>query len=107
MERLREEAGRMKQLLGSATDDTLPDRATLANTIMAWEQTIKALLDQKKAFTVRPQMLSVINHNTIVIVCKPYESLQVKRKTNAMSSYLGEQAKCHFLKEKFTPKVSC
>ncbi|KAK4304854.1 hypothetical protein Pmani_023225 [Petrolisthes manimaculis] len=62
VERLKEEGARMEQLLESATNDTQPDRDTLTRTIVAWEETIKALLDQKKAFTDESvKLLGIVN----------------------------------------------
>ncbi|KAG7171464.1 E3 ubiquitin-protein ligase TTC3-like 2 [Homarus americanus] len=47
---LGEEAQHMRRLLPHAADDTIPDRTALLRSIVAWDETIKNLSDQKRLF---------------------------------------------------------
>lgn len=52
VERLSDEVTRLRQLFPSASEETIPDRATLTRSIVAWDETIKSLREHKRAFMV-------------------------------------------------------
>ncbi|XP_071519097.1 uncharacterized protein [Panulirus ornatus] len=50
IERLSNEVSCLRQLFPSASEETVPDRATLTRSIVAWDETIKSLCDHKRTF---------------------------------------------------------
>lgn len=62
IERLSEEASHMRHLLPHASEDTVPDRATLSRSIVAWDETVKSLRDDKRTFTEEgKRLLGMVN----------------------------------------------
>ncbi|KAK7075678.1 hypothetical protein SK128_007111, partial [Halocaridina rubra] len=62
IDRLTTEVHRMRQLLVHASDESVPDRATLSRSIIAWDDSIKSLQDQNRTFTENgKKLLNMVN----------------------------------------------
>ncbi|XP_069956802.1 E3 ubiquitin-protein ligase TTC3 isoform X5 [Cherax quadricarinatus] len=62
IERLSDEVRQLRRLLPSASEETIPDRATLTRSIVTWDETIKSLRDHRRTFTEEgKKLLGMVN----------------------------------------------
>ncbi|XP_064086347.1 uncharacterized protein LOC135201401 isoform X2 [Macrobrachium nipponense] len=62
IDRLTEEVVRMRQLLQYASEDSIPDHATISRSIIAWDESIKSLRECKAVFLEEAKrLLNMVN----------------------------------------------